>query len=75
DDQGADVSGRNTFIANSDSEDLNQRTTRIRFTLNNIDFNRDRRYMLILKDETQGENEFLEKEVFKIDILGFKAIF
>jgi len=70
DDQGADVSGRYTFIANSDSEDLNQRTTRIRFTLNNIDFNRDRRYMLILKDETQGENEFLEKEVFKIDILG-----
>lgn len=75
DDQGNDVSGRYAFIANSDSEDLNQRSTRIRFTLNNIDFNRDRRYMLILKDETQGENEYLEKEVFKIDILGFKAIF
>ena len=31
--------------------------------------------MLILKDDLQGENEYLEKEVFKIDILGFKAIF
>lgn len=75
DDQGNDVSGRYSFIANSESDDLNQRITRIRFTLNNIDFNRDRRYMLILRDETQGESEYLEKEVFKIDILGFKAIF
>ena len=75
DDQDNDVSGRYSFIANSESDDLNQRITRIRFTLNNIDFNRDRRYMLILRDETQGESEYLEKEVFKIDILGFKAIF
>jgi uncharacterized protein (TIGR02687 family) len=75
DDQGNDVSGRYAFVASSDSDDLNQRITRIRFTLNNIDFNRDRRYMLILKDENQGENEYLEKEVFKIDILGFKTIF
>ena len=75
DDQGNDVSGRYTFIASSDSDDLMQRITRIRFTLNNIEFNRDRRYSLILKDDSQGENEFLEKEVFKIDILGFKTIF
>ena len=75
DDQGNDVSGRYTFIASSDSDDLTQRITRIRFTLNNIEFNRDRRYSLILKDDAQGENEFLEKEVFKIDILGFKTIF
>jgi hypothetical protein len=75
DDQGNDVSGRYTFIASSDSDDLTQRITRIRFTLNNIEFNRDRRYSLILKDDSQGENEFLEKEVFKIDILGFKTIF
>lgn len=75
DDQGNDVSGRYAFIASSDSDDLNQRITRIRFTLNNIEFNRERRYMLILKDENQGESEYLEKEVFKIDILGFKTIF
>lgn len=75
DDQGNDVSGRYSFIANSESDDLNQRITRIRFTLNNIDFNRDRRYMLLLKDENLGDSEYLEKEVFKIDILGFKAIF
>jgi len=75
DDQGNDVSGRYSFIANSESDDLSQRVTRIRFTLNNIDFNRDRRYMLILRDENLGDSEYLEKEVFKIDILGFKAIF
>lgn len=75
DEKGNDVSGRYTFIANSDSDDLNQRITRIRFTLNNIDFNRDKRYFLILKDDNQGDSEYLEKEVFKIDILGLKAIF
>lgn len=75
DDKGQDVSGKYTFIANSDSDDLNQRIIRIRFTLNNIDFNRDRRYSLILRDDDHNENEYIEKEVFKIDILGFKAIF
>lgn len=75
DDKNQDVSGRYTFIAKSDSDDLNQRIIRVRFTLNNIEFNRDRNYMLILKDDNQSENEYIEKEVFKIDILGFKAIF
>lgn len=75
DDKNQDVSGRYTFIANSDSDDLNLRVTRIRFTLNNIEFNRDRRYFLVLKDDNQNENEYIEKELFKIDILGFKPIF
>lgn len=75
DDKNQDVSGRYSFIANSDSDDLNQRVTRVRFTLNNIEFNRDKRYYLVLKDDDQNENEYLEKELFKIDILGFKAIF
>jgi len=75
DDKNQDVSGRYIFIANSDSDDLNQRVTSIRFTLNNIDFNRDRRYFLVLTDDNQSENEYIEKEVFKIDILGFKPIF
>jgi uncharacterized protein (TIGR02687 family) len=75
DDQGKDVSGRYPFLANSESDELSQRITRVRFTLNNIDFHRDKRYMLILKDENQGDSEYLEKEVFKIDILGFKTIF
>ena len=75
DDKNQDVSGRYTFIANSDSDDMNQRITRIRFTLNNIEFNRDKRYSLVLKDDNQNDNEYIEKEVFKIDILGFKAIF
>ena len=75
DDKNQDVSGRYSFIANSDSDDLNQRVTRVRFTLNNIEFNRDKRYYLVLKDDDQNENEYIEKELFKIDILGFKAIF
>ena len=75
DDKNQDVSGRYSFIANSDSDDLNQRVTCVRFTLNNIEFNRDKRYYLVLKDDDQNENEYIEKELFKIDILGFKAIF
>lgn len=75
DDKGHDVSGRYSFIANSESDDLTQRVSRIRFTLSNIEFNRDRRYYLMLKDDNQNESEYIEKEVFKIDILGFKAIF
>ncbi|MFA5543936.1 MAG: hypothetical protein WDA47_09175, partial [Bacilli bacterium] len=75
DDKGNDVSGRYTFIANSESDDLSQRVSRIRFTLNNIEFNRDKRYLLVLRDDNDNEIEFIEKEVFKIDILGFKAIF
>jgi len=75
DDKGNDVSGRYTFIANSESDDLSQRVSRIRFTLNNIEFNRDKRYLLVLRDDNNNEKEFIEREVFKIDILGFKAIF
>ena len=75
DDKGNDVSGRYTFIANSESDDLSQRVSRIRFTLNNIEFNRDKRYLLVLRDDNDNETEFIEKEVFKIDILGFKPIF
>lgn len=75
DEKNVDVSGRYTFIANSDSLDLHQRVTRIRFTLNNIEFSRDRRYYLVLKDDNQNDNEYIEKEIFKIDILGFKPIF
>lgn len=70
-----DVSGRYTFIANSESEDLNQRISRIRFTLNNIEFSRDKRYYLVLKDDNQIDSEYVEKELFKIDILGFRPIF
>lgn len=75
DDNGNDVSPHYIFLANSESDDLSQRISRIRFTLNNIDFNRDKRYLLILRDDNLSDSEYLEKEVFKIDILGFKAIF
>ncbi|MFA5467241.1 MAG: hypothetical protein WC251_05250, partial [Candidatus Izemoplasmatales bacterium] len=73
DEKGNDVSGRYPFIANSDSDDLSQRVTRVRFTLNNTDFDRNKRYFLILKDDTSQET--LDSVIYVIDILGFKPIF
>ena len=66
--EGNDVSGRYTFIANSDSDDFNQRVIRIRFTLNNIKFSRDERYYLILRDE--DKSEYIEKIFVNILILN-----
>lgn len=65
-----EVSGRVKFLANSESDDLSQRFTRIRFNLNNITFDKNKRYFLVLKD---ADGEIL-REPFTIDILGFKAI-
>lgn len=73
DEKGNDVSGRYPFIANSDSDDLSQRVTRVRFTLNNTDFDRNKRYFLILKDDTSQDT--LDSVIYVIDILGFKPIF
>jgi len=73
DEKGKEVSGRYPFIANSDSDDLGLRVTRVRFTLNNIEFDRNRRYFLVLKDDSTQET--LENAIYVIDILGFKPIF
>jgi uncharacterized protein (TIGR02687 family) len=73
DEKGNEVSGKYPFIANSDSDDLSQRVTRVRFTLNNVDFDRNKRYFLILKDD--ATQEILESVAYVIDILGFKPIF
>jgi uncharacterized protein (TIGR02687 family) len=72
DEQGENVSGEYRFIANSSSEDLSLRITKIRFSLKNIDFDRNKRYFLIVKDS--DKDEVIEKEQFVIDILGFKPI-
>jgi len=72
DEQGEKVSGEYRFIANSSSDDLSQRITKIRFSLKNIDFDRNKRYFLIVKDS--DKDEVIEKEQFVIDILGFKPI-
>lgn len=71
DEEGNKVSGEYHFTANSSCDDISQRVTRIRFTLKNIEFDRAKRYFLMLCDE-ENLGEYIEKEQFTIDILGFK---
>ena len=46
--------------------------TSIRFTLMNIQFDRNKRYFLILRN-TEKPDEYIEREQFIIDILGFRV--
>jgi len=71
DDAGNVVSGVYRFVANSTSDDPQARVTKIRFTLSNIEFDRNKRYFLVLRNEDRPE-EYIEREQFTIDILGFK---
>ena len=64
------VSNEYKFIANSSSDDEETRITKIRFTLNNIQFDRTKPYFLILKNI--DEDEYIQKEQFNIDIIQFK---
>lgn len=72
DESGNKVSGEYHFIANSSSDDAQTRVTRVRFTLKNIEFDRNNRYYLILKNADSG-SEYIEREQFTIDIIGFKT--
>lgn len=65
------VSGEYRFVAASDSDDVDVRSTKIRFNLMNIEFDRSKRYYLILKN-TAKPDEYIEREQFTIDILQFK---
>lgn len=71
DENGNKVSGEYRFIANSSSDDASTRVTRIRFTLKNIEFDRNNRYYLILRN-VEADGEYMEREQFTIDILGFR---
>lgn len=70
DKSGEKVSNEYKFIANSSSDDLETRVTKIRFTLKNIQFDRNKPYFLILKNV--NEDEYIEKIQFNIDIIQFK---
>ncbi len=72
DEDGNKVSGTYPFMAASTSDDTVTRVTSIRFTLMNIQFDRSKRYFLILRD-TAKSDEYIEKEQFTIDILSFKV--
>lgn len=72
DENGRIVSGIYPFIAASTSDDVQTRVISIRFTLMNIQFDRNKRYYLILRNVDRKDEAFIEKEQFVIDILGFK---
>lgn len=65
------VSGEYRFVAASESDDMESRSTKIRFNLMNIEFDRSKRYYLILKN-IANPDEYIEREQFTIDILQFK---
>lgn len=70
DENGEKVSNEYKFIANSSSDSEETRITKIRYTLNNIQFDRNKPYFLILKNI--DEDEYIQKEQFSIDIIQFK---
>jgi len=72
DEFGEEVSGEYKFVANSNSDDASTRVTKIRYTLKNIVFDRNNKYFLILKNVDKPD-EYIEREQFVIDILGFKT--
>ena len=71
DEAGNKVSGEYRFVAASESDDVDSRSTKIRFNLMNIEFDRSKRYYLILKNIARPD-EYIEREQFTIDILQFK---
>lgn len=68
---GEKVSNEYKFVANSSSDDQSTRITKIRFTLRNIQFDRNKPYFLVLKD-IDSDDEYIEREQFTIDIIQFK---
>lgn len=71
DEDGNKVSGEYRFVAASESDDVDARSTKIRFNLMNIEFDRSKRYYLILRNIAKPD-EYMEREQFTIDILQFK---
>lgn len=71
DEEGNKVSGEYRFAAASESDDVDARSTKIRFNLMNIEFDRSKRYYLILRNIAKPD-EYIEREQFTIDILQFK---
>ncbi len=71
DEDGNKVSGEYRFVAASDSDDVDSRSTKIRFNLMNIEFDRSKRYYLIVRNIDKPD-EYIEREQFTVDILNFK---
>ena len=65
------VSKEYNFVANSSSDDPTTRISRVRYTLKNIEFDRNKPYFMVLRN-IEKPDEYIEKETFTIDIIGFK---
>lgn len=72
DEDGNKVSGTYMFMAASTSDDAATRVTSVRFTLMNIQFDRSKRYFLVLRDTAKPDG-YMEKEQFTIDILALRV--
>lgn len=71
DEFGNKVSNEYKFVANSSSDDPTTRISRVRYTLKNIEFDRSKPYFMVLRN-IEKPDEYIEKEPFTIDIIGFK---
>lgn len=71
DEFGNKVSNEYKFVANSSSDDPTTRISRVRYTLKNIEFDRNKPYFMVLRN-IEKPDEYIEKETFTIDIIGFK---
>ena len=65
------ISDEKTFVANKTSE--NDREISMRFLLKNLDYDRNKRYFLVIKNDE--EDEIGERVQFVIDLAKFKPIF
>jgi hypothetical protein len=65
------ISDEKIFIANKTTDNLNDRTIEMRFLLKNQNYDRDKRYYLVMEDAETG-NELCQEIPFVIDIVKFK---
>lgn len=69
DEEGERISNENIIIADSRSEDPQNRTYREKFTLKDMAYDKTKKYYLILEDEEETVEKIYEKIPFVIDLL------
>lgn len=68
------ISNEVTLVANKDTDNLDDRDYTVKFNLKDLDYSRDLRYTLVMKNA--DTNEIVsDKDRFVIDIPKFKSLF
>ena len=67
DEEGNIISNENSIIADSDSSNIDDRIYNERFVLKSIKYSKNKKYYLVLVEDSQIENEY-DKYEFNIDI-------